>query len=443
MTYLVAIVGRPNVGKSTLFNRLVGDKRAILAEEPGTTRDVLFDDVTWNKTTFTVADTAGIEPDNKSELTRNVLAQTKSALANADLILFLVNAKDGVHPDDQAVAELVRKHNKPAFLLINKTDSKGASANIAEFYQLGFKTTFETSGTTGKGIGEVLDDVVYQLNKLKKPKAKPISDQPIISVAILGRPNVGKSTLFNKLIGKARSIVSEVAGTTRDTIDESISFADHTLEFIDTAGLRRRGKVEVGIEKFSALRMLRAATNADICLLLMEANEGVIAQDQHILEMILELGKSPILVINKWDLIEKNNRVTAGYDKYLGQRYRFATWIPRIYVSALSGQRVDKLKQLIIDTWQLRRSQISDRELNQIIVQAVIERSPKGRGATTVYSGRQVRTNPPKIELMVDKAEGLHHTYLRYLENKIRQVFPLPGVPIHFTLRVKAKRPRR
>jgi len=445
MSHLVAIVGRPNVGKSTLFNRLVGEKRAILAEEPGTTRDVLFSEVIWNGREFTVADTAGIELDDKSELTKNVMLQTRTALDNADLILFLVNAKEGIQPDDGEVARLVRKHNKPVLLLINKTDKKVSPDIIAEFYRLGFKQTFETSGTTGKGIGEVLDEVVQQLSKIKKPRpvATPKHLQ-LIQVAILGRPNVGKSTLFNKLIGKNRSLVSATAGTTRDAVNERVIFDNFLLEFIDTAGLRRRGKVEVGIEKFSALRMLRSAQSADICLLVMEADEGVIAQDQHILEMILELGKSPILVVNKWDLIEKTSQITADYDKYLMQKYRFATWIPRLYLSALTGQRVDKLKQLIAETWALRNSTLADQTINDIIKQAVLKRPPRGKYVTpTIHSARQIASNPPVIELVADQPEGLHYTYLRYLENQIRAIYPLPGVPIQFSPRARAKRIRQ
>lgn len=442
--FLVAIIGRPNVGKSTLFNRLIGEKKAILAEEPGTTRDVLFGEVTWNKISFTVADTAGIEPDNKSELTKNVLAQTKAALESADLLLFLVNAEEGIHPDDQEVARMARKQNKPILLLINKTDKKVDPETLAEFYRLGFKQTFETAGTTGKGIGEVLDETVYQLNKIKKSKAKTKSSHPVVKVAILGRPNVGKSTLFNKLIGKNRSIVSKEAGTTRDTIDEQILFENHILEFTDTAGLRRRGKVEVGIEKFSALRMLRAAQSADICLLLMEADEGVIAQDQHILEIVLELGKSPILVINKWDLVEKTQKITAEYDKYLEQKYRFASWIPKIYISALTGQRVDRLKTLILSTMELRHTRIADEKINSLILQAATERRPFGKYAIPViHSARQTSTNPPVIEMVADRPEALHHTYLRYLENKIREVWPLTGVPIRFAPRAKARRVRK
>lgn len=445
MSYLVAIIGRPNVGKSTLFNRLIGEKQAILAEEPGTTRDVLFSDVTWNRLTFTVADTAGIEPDNKSELTRDVMLQTKTALDSSDLILFLVNAKEGIQPDDREVAQLIRKHNKPVLLLINKTDKKIGLETIAEFYQLGFKTTFETSGNTGKGIGEVLDEIVIQLNKIKKPKPIAVKDKTqLVSVAILGRPNVGKSTLFNYLIGKNRSVVSEIAGTTRDSINERIRFDNYTIEFIDTAGLRRRGKVEVGIEKFSALRMLRAAQSADICLLVMEANEGVIAQDQHIMEIILELGKSPILVVNKWDLIEKTGKITADYDKYLSQQYRFASWIPKIYVSALTGQRVDKIKLLLTDTWTLRTIRLADQAVNDIIKQAALKRPPRGKYATPIiHAARQVATNPPKIELVADHPEALHYTYLRYLENTIRATWPLPGVPIIFAPRAKARRTRK
>jgi len=441
MSYLVAIIGRPNVGKSTLFNRLVGEKRAILAEEPGTTRDVLFDQIIWNKFTFTLADTAGIELNNQSELAKNVMLQTQVALDSADLVLFLVNAKEGIQPDDKEVARLIRKRNKPILLLINKTDKKISPDVIAEFYQLGFKATFETAGTTGKGIGEVLDEVVFQLNKIKKPISPPTIDKrELVRVAVLGRPNVGKSTLFNKLIGKTRSVVSRLAGTTRDTINERILFSDFWIEFIDTAGLRRRGKVEVGIEKFSALRMLRAVQSADICLLVMEADEGVIAQDMHIMEMALELNKSPILVVNKWDLIEKTGKITANYDKYLDQKYRFVSWVPRVYISALTGQRVDRLKQLIVDTAVLRNLRLSDRELNSLILQAVSNRPPRGRRvAPKIYSARQSAVNPPVIELLTDHPEDIHRTYLKYLENRLREVWPLPGVPITFTLKIKAR----
>lgn len=438
MSSLVAIVGRPNVGKSTLFNRLIGRRRAILSDIPGTTRDVLFGEVVWGRMTFTVADTAGIELDEKSELAQNVLLQTKIALGSADLILFMVDAKEGTNPEDQRAAEMIRKLNKPVVLLINKTDTKAAQENINEFHQLGFKNFYETSGLSGKGVGDVLDDVVKQLKKIKRP-ACPTDikeSQEIVRVAILGRPNVGKSTLFNGLVGKNRSVVSEVPGTTRDVINERIEYQGKIIEFIDTAGLRRRGKVEKGIEKFSSLRVLRSVQQTDICLLVTEAQEGVIAQDMHILQIILESYKGVILVVNKWDLVEKTHKITAEFDKYLDVKYSFAPWMPRIYISALTGQRIDKLLEQIVFIWQARSRKISPKDLNRLISKAVSAQPPVGkRTAPKIYFSHQVDTNPPTIELKTNRPEEIHFSYLRYLERKIREVWDLIGTPIKFELK--------
>lgn len=435
--HLVAIIGRPNVGKSTLFNRMIGEKKAILSEVAGTTRDVLFGTVEWRKKSFTVADTAGLEPDNKSEIAMSVLDQTKSAIANADMILFMVNAQDGIHPDDRMAADLIRKSGKPVIMLINKTDNKKADADAVEFQRLGFKQLFNTSGLTGKGIGDMLDEVVKILSKIKleKPTAKINADK-LIKVAIVGRPNVGKSTIFNKLTGKNRSIVSNVAGTTRDAINEMLEAGDYTIELIDTAGLRRRGKIEVGIEKYSSLRVLKSVQEADVCLLLMEAQEGVMAQDMHVMQIILENHKSPILVINKWDTLEKTQTITAEYEKFLDQKYKFIPWLPTIYVSALSGQRVEKIKDLIVSVWQNRNIELPQRELNHLILQAVTAKPLKGRRSSPqIFEAKQVATNPPLIQIRTDKSSELHPSHFRYLENTIRKTWPLVGVPINFSVR--------
>lgn len=438
--YLVAIVGRPNVGKSTLFNRLIGERRAILAEEPGTTRDVLFGIVDWHGYSFTVADTAGFEFANHTQLATDVLAQTKQAIQDADLILFTVNAKEGLNPDDVAAADMIRKYNKPVILLINKTDAKNSQQNISEFYRFGFKHMFEIAAVTGKGVGDMLDSIVANLKKVQPTPARKKTDENIIRVAVLGRPNVGKSTLFNKLVGRKRSVVSDIAGTTRDAINEVINYEGQTIEFIDTAGLRRRGKVEVGIEKFSALRMIRSAQEADICLLIMEANEGVIAQDLHILQMILEYYKSAILVVNKWDAIEKTQSITSDYEKYIQSKYKFARWIPTTFISALSGQRVERVKDLILETWKKANTQLPEKELQNLIMNSVVKLSPKSSGRRTViHKARQIDVNPITIEIILSRPEGLHFTYLRYLENSIRETFDLTGAPIKFVITEKAK----
>jgi len=436
MSYLVAIIGRPNVGKSTLFNRLVGRKQAILSDIPGTTRDVLFGEVVWGRMTFTVADTAGIELNDKSELATDILLQTKTALDSADLILFMADAKEGLNPEDLKAAEVIRKLNKPVILLINKTDTKSAQGNVAEFYQLGFKNFFETSGLSGKGIGDALDNIVKQLKKIKRGAPVSQDDKEIVRVSIVGRPNVGKSTLFNKLIGKKRSVVSSIPGTTRDVINERIKVGDTLIEFIDTAGLRRRGKIERGIEKFSSLRVLRSVQQADICLLVTEAQEGVIAQDMHILQIILESYKGAILVVNKWDLIEKNYKITAEFDKYLSAKYSFAPWMPHSYISALTGQRADKLLEQIMFVWQARNQKIPAKGLNRLMSKAVSAQPPVGRRtAPKIYFSHQIDTNPPTIELKTNRPEEIHFSYLRYLEKKVREVWDFTGTPIKFELK--------
>lgn len=435
MAYLVAIVGRPNVGKSTLFNRLIGKRQAILSDIPGTTRDVLFGEVAWGRITFTVADTAGLELEDRSELAENILLQTRSALDAADLILLMVDAKEGLNPQDQQAAAMIRKLNKPVVLLINKTDTKVAQENISDFYSLGFKHYYETSSLSGKGIGDVLDDVVRQLKKIRRPTVLP-QEEEAVKVAIVGRPNVGKSTLFNQLVGRKRSVVSKMPGTTRDVINERIKVGDKQIELIDTAGLRRRGKIESGIEKFSSLRVLRSIQQADICLLVTEAQEGVIAQDLHILQMILESYKGAILVINKWDLVEKTPRITAEFDRYLDAEYNFVPWMPRVYVSALTGQRVDKLLEQTLSVWQMRDIQIPTKELNRLIARAISAQPPIGkRTSPKIYFSRQIASNPPTIELKTNRPEEIHFSYLRYLEKKIREVWNLTGTPIRFELK--------
>ena len=434
--HLVAIIGRPNVGKSTIFNRMVGERKAILSDIPGTTRDVLIGDVNWQRASFSLADTAGLEPDNKSPLAEDILRQTKSAIADADVILFVVNAIEGLHPDDAVAAELIRKSRKPAILLINKTDAKESRDHIDDFHKLGFKTIFHTSGTSGKGLGDVLDEIISTLKTLPKLKPSKADNLEIIRIAIVGRPNAGKSTLFNRLIGKTRTITSDIAGTTRDAINETLDYKNYRFEFIDTAGLRRRGKVEVGIEKISALKVLRSVQAADICLLLMEGHEGVLAQDMHIMQIILEFHKSPILVVNKWDLVEKTASITAEYDKYLQQKYKFATWIPLAYVSALTGQRIDKLKDLIIKTWQARHFEFPPRELDRLVVQAVTAKPLKGRHTSPqIFEAKQTDVNPPTVQLRTNKSSELHSTHFRFIENTIRKAWALTGTPIVFTIR--------
>lgn len=435
--YLVAIIGRPNVGKSTLFNKILGKPTAISTPIPGTTRDILYGHTIWNKLNFTIADTAGLELDNKSPLIQDILLQTKTAIESADLIIFLADIREGLHIEDKKAAVMIRKINKPVILAINKSEGKKYDNIVHEFYNLGLGEPIMISAIQGRGIGDLLDNITNQLLKIKKPRIKKVevNEKPIVKTAILGRPNVGKSTLFNKLIGQNRSLVSNQPGTTRDTVNAAIDADTIKIEFIDTAGLRRRGKIEKGIEKFSSLKLIRAIKEADIALLLLEGPEGVIAQDMHIAQIILEEYKGLIFIINKWDAVEKDGRTTAEYDKYLAQKFAFIKWAPHIYLSALTGQRVDKIVDQIKEVWLSLNTKIPGRKLNGIIADAYNINPPKGRRQPPkIYFAGMNRVNPPTIKLKVNHPADIHFSYLRYLEKKIRQQFPLTGSPIKWEL---------
>lgn len=438
MNYLVAIVGRANVGKSTLFNRLVGRRQAILSDVPGTTRDVLFGDVLWNKTEFAIADTAGLESDAQTDLERDILAQTRLAIDTADLLIFLVDAREGLQNEDKAAAELIRKLNKPAILVVNKAEGTKYDHLIYEFHSLGLGEPQLISAIQGKGIGDVLDETVKKLKKIRKivraAKKKGVT-KPLARVSVLGRPNVGKSTLFNQLIGRQRSIVHHLPGTTRDAISALISEDEIDIELTDTAGLRRPGKIERGVEYFSALRALRALQQVDIALLLMEADEGVLGQDMRVAQMILEEHRGLILVINKWDAVEKSDKLMAEYERYLDQKFAFALWAPRVYVSALTGQRVDRVIAAIKTVWHSLNDKIPTKKLNRIISDAYSAKPPKGmRKVPKIYFANMQQVNPPTITLKANYPEEIHFSYLRYLEKKVREQFPLTGAPIKWKL---------
>lgn len=435
--YLVAIVGRPNVGKSTLFNRLIGQKQAILSDVPGTTRDVLFGNTTWNRVGFNLADTAGIEVDKKSPLQQDVFLQTQVAIESADLIIFLVDAREGRQNEDKKAAELIRRLNKPAVLAVNKAEGTKYDDMVHEFHSLGLGEPMLISAIQGRGVGDLLDNLAARLKKIKQPRLPRLkaNEKPQVNVAILGRPNVGKSTLFNKLVGQKRAMVSPQPGTTRDAIDMTVNAGEINIKFTDTAGLRRRGKIEPGIEKYGSLRVLRALQHTDLALLLLEAPEGIIAQDMHIAQMILEEHKGLIIVVNKWDAVAKDGKTTAQYDKYLAQQLPFIPWAPHIYVSALTGQRIDKLVNLIKDTWDSLNTKISAKQLNSIIGDAYGANPPKGRRRPPkIYFASMRQVNPPTITLKANRPEEIHFSYLRYLEKKIRAQFPMTGAPLRWHL---------
>ncbi|MFA5967055.1 MAG: ribosome biogenesis GTPase Der [Patescibacteria group bacterium] len=437
--YVVAIVGRPNVGKSTLFNKIIGQNRAILSDIPGTTRDVLYENTTWNGMTFIIADTAGVELDAKSELEKDIFLQTKVALEGADLIIFMVDAQTGQQTEDLKAAELIRKLSKPVVLVVNKAEGNKYDNALHEFYKLGLGEPILISAISGKGVGDTLDLVVAQLTKLPKPKISPSARNtmatPTVKVAIVGRPNTGKSTLINQLAKKRLALVSDLPGTTRDIVRTVVDTGKIDLELTDTAGLRRRGKIDRGIEKFSSLLVIKAVQAADLVLLVIDAAEGVLAQDLHVAQIIEEEKKGVILVVNKWDAIEKNPRVTAEFDVYLDDKFNFLTWMPRVYISALTGQRTDKVIGAIMQVWESLNTRIPSKTLNNIISDAYAANPPKGRRKPPkIYFSSQIAVNPPTIKLKVNYPEELHFSYLRYLGKKLRIKYPMTGAPIRWEI---------
>ncbi|MFH0912605.1 MAG: ribosome biogenesis GTPase Der [Patescibacteria group bacterium] len=450
--FIVAIVGRPNVGKSTLFNKIVGKNRAILSDIPGTTRDILYENVTWNGLEFTLADTAGIELDTKSELEKDIFLQVQVALQGADLIIFMTDVRVGQQTEDLKAAELIRKLNKPVVLAANKAESKKYDDAIYDFYKLGLGEPVLTSAISGKGVGDILDLITKKLKSLTpllpeeglgeegvramhSPPILPSERGGTIRVAIIGRPNTGKSTLLNKLANKKMSLVSNQPGTTRDTVRTVIPTPEFQIELTDTAGLRRRGKVEQGIEKFSSLLVIRAVKEADIVLLVMDASDGILAQDLHVAQIIEEEKKGAILITNKWDMVEKDHRVTADYDKYLEHKFAFMTWPPHLYISALTGQRTDKIIDEILNVWASLNTKIPSKSLNNLIGDAYASNPPKGRRKSPkIYFASQVGVNPPVIKLKVNYPEELHFSYLRYLEKQLRAKYPMVGAPIKWAI---------
>jgi len=440
---LVAVIGRPNVGKSTLFNKLIGQSKAIATSVPGTTRDVLYDDATWNGVTFTLADTAGLDFENEA-LQQDVMLQTQMAATDADLIIFLVDVREGLQMLDQKSAELIRRLNKPVILAINKTEGSKYDNSAYDFHKLGLGEPMLISAVQGRGLGDLLDRIVIKLKKIKKISqiVRIKTDKPLVRVAILGRPNVGKSTLFNRLAGKKRVVTSHLPGTTRDAVATIISADKIDLELIDTAGLRRPGKISGVIERFSYLSLIKALKQADIVLLIIEAQEGILAQDLHIAQMVLEEHKGLLVVVNKWDVLDKNNKITADYDKYLSQKFAFATWVPYLYLSALTGKRADSVVSAIEEVWAALNIKIPAKTLNNLIADAYANHPPTGRKTLPkIYFASQREINPPTIMLKTNQPEEIHFSYLRYLEKKVREKYPMVGSPLRWQLIKSSNRP--
>ena len=437
---IVAVVGRPNVGKSTLFNALAGEKIAIVKDTPGITRDRIYTDVTWLDRAFTLIDTGGIEPDSSDIILSQMREQAQIAIDTADVILFVVDVKQGLVDSDMKVADMLRKSRKPVALAVNKCDSIGrVNPEVFEFYGLGIGDLFETSAVHGHGTGDLLD---WVLENIPEDDGAD-EDDDVIKVAIVGKPNVGKSSLLNRILGEERVIVSNVAGTTRDAIDSYFENETGKYCFIDTAGMRRKSKVDDIIEKYSNMRTVAAIERADVCLILIDANDGVTEQDTKIAGLVHEAGKAAIIVVNKWDAVEDKETNTMR-DKENGVRegLSYMLYAPVVFLSALTGQRVDKLYQVIQDVHAQNTSRITTGALNSILADATSRVQPpsdKGR-RLKIYYMTQASTKPPHFVIFCNDARLFHFSYQRYLENQIREVFGLKGTPVRITIRQKGEK---
>jgi len=432
---IVAVVGRPNVGKSTFFNRIIGQRRAIVEDEPGTTRDRLYGDSEWAGVEFVLVDTGGLVLQDIDDLTRHIRRQVEMTMAEADAIIFMVDAKTGLTAADEDVADLLRYSKKPVFLAANKADNEERRLAANEFYVLGLDYVYPISSLHGTGTGDLLDAVVAAL-----PRAPEPAETESLHVAIVGRPNVGKSSLLNKLLGQSRTIVSPVPGTTRDAIDSTLDWNGTPITLIDTAGIRRRGKIEQGVEKYSILRALRAIGRSDVVCLLLDIHEGVTAQDAHIAGYILEAEKSVIVAANKWDLIKKDTYTYASYEKLLRRELRFLDYVPILFISALTGQRVGQVLDTAIDVYRARQQRIPTSDLNRLVHDVVARHAPPSKRGRRLrfYYATQAAVAPPTFVFFVNDPDLVHFSYRRFLENQIRLHFPFPGTPLRFHFRKRA-----
>ena len=433
---LVAIVGRPNVGKSMLFNKLTGRRTAIVEDTPGVTRDRIYGACDWNGRDFELVDTGGIEPNTDSEMLKFMRRQAEIAIETADVIVMVTDVKTGVTAADQDVASMLLRSKKPVCLAVNKCDSVGMTdPNVYEFYALGLGDPIEVSAIHGHGTGDLLDWCVEHFPE----EAESEDEGEIINVAIVGKPNVGKSSLLNCILGQERVIVSDVAGTTRDAIDSLFENEFGKYRFIDTAGMRRKSKVDDAIEKYSNMRSIAAIDRADVCLILIDANEGVTEQDTKIAGLAHEAGKASIIVVNKWDMLEKETNTMNEMTAKIRQDLGYMTYAPVLFISALTGQRVGKLFELINIVANQSAMRITTGMLNNILEDATARVQPptdKGR-RLKIYYMTQVGVKPPHFVIFCNDARLFHFSYQRYLENQIRAVFGLEGTPIKITIRQK------
>lgn len=428
MRPIVAIVGRPNVGKSTLFNKLVGKRVSIVEDTPGVTRDRIYAEVEWVSKYFTLIDTGGIEPRSEEIILSKMRQQAELAMETAHVILFVVDGKNGLTPQDREIAVMLRKTKKPLILVVNKVDNRDLPADFYDFYELGLGEPIPISGVNGLGIGDLLDEVIAYF-----PENLDMEyNEDVMKVAIVGKPNAGKSSILNRLLGEERVIVSPIAGTTRDAIDTYKEIAGKKYLFIDTAGVRRKSRIDENIEKYSVIRSYTAIERADVVLMVVDANEGISEQDSKIAGMAHDEGKCIVIVVNKWDLLEKDNDSIKKYTKQIREELPFMMYAPIIFISTLTGQRFGQIKEKIDYVVEQASKRVPTGILNDVIGEAImLNQPPSDKGKRLkIYYATQVGVRPPTFTIFVNSLELFHFSYQRYLENKIRENFGFEGTPL-------------
>lgn len=445
---LVALVGRPNVGKSTLFNRIIGRRIAVVSDVAGTTRDRLYGDADWRGVTFTIVDTGGIEvkegrhteplSEDSERFLPLIRQQASIAIQDADVVVQVVDGQAGITAADREVADILRRSKKPVIVAANKLESTRLWDTAYEFYELAVGEVLPVSAVHGSGTGDLLDAIVDALPA--PPPDEDVEDESI-KIALLGRPNVGKSTLLNRLVGEERAIVSPIAGTTRDAIDTRLIWEGQEFTLIDTAGIRRRGKIDPGVEKYSVLRAIKALNRADVGLLLLDATDGVTSQDTHIAGMIADEATGVIVLINKWDAVEKDTHTLHEYENMVRRELNFLPYVPILFISAETGQRVNKILPAVMEVNEARHRRIPTGELNKFMRDVVARHPPPSQAGIRVkfFYATQVSVAPPTFVFFVNKPEVVHFGYQRYLENQLRAAYPFPGTPVRFFFRARSE----
>jgi len=438
VTPIIAIVGRPNVGKSTLFNRLVGRRKAIVDDQPGVTRDRNYARVTRYDVPFTLIDTGGFEPVTDDQLLRQMREQSQLAMEEADVILFVMDGRQGLTAADREVAEMLRRVEKPVFFVVNKVDSEKQELDTSDFYRLGIGEVWPVSAEHGRGVDDLMEEALKALPRSESDEA----DEEITRIAVVGRPNVGKSSLVNQLLGFERVVANPTPGTTRDSVDTLFSWHKKRFLLIDTAGIRRKGRISLKIETYSVVDALRSLDRADVALIVINAEDGITEQDSKIAGYAYEAGRACIFVVNKWDILEKDNKTVGKFVDRIRTDFKFLPFAPILFVSAKTGQRISGIMSEVNKVMGQYTKRVGTGELNRVIMEATEAHAPSvvtGR-RLKVYYGTQVSAKPPTFALFVSKPEGIHFSYERYLMNKIREAFGFEGTPIRLLFRGKEKK---